>query len=136
MRTISVVTGARSDYGILRPVLRAIEDDHDLGLRLIACGGHLSHDFGHSVDDIEADGFAVSERIETLLGYDTPEAIAKSTGRGVTAFAESFARTRPELVLLLGDRYEMFAAAAAPSETTDPLALGSQQPDQARRRYC
>lgn len=121
MRTISVVTGARSDYGIYRPVLRAIQDDPDLALRLIACGAHLSHDFGHSVDDIEADGIAVSERIETLLGYDTPEAIARSTGRGVTAFAESFAHTRPELLLVLGDRYEMFAAAAAALPFAVPL---------------
>lgn len=121
-RTIGVVTGARADFGLYRPILRAIAADPALELHLLVCGMHLAADFGHTVDEIAAEGFPIAERIETLLASDTPAGIAKSMGLGVTGFAQSYARTRPDILLLLGDRYEMFAAAVAALPFVIPIA--------------
>ena len=87
MRTIGVVTVARSDYGIYQPVLQRIQEDPDLRLRLIVTGMHLSPEFGLNVRTIEQDGFEIGERIEMLLSSDTPEGIAKSMGLGTIGFA-------------------------------------------------
>lgn len=122
MRTIGVVTTARSDYGILLPVLRAIAADAQLRLHLIVGGMHLAREFGHTVDAIEADGFPIGDRVEMLLSSDTPAGIAKSMGLGTIAFAESYARVRPDLLLLLGDRFEMHAAATAALPFGIPIA--------------
>jgi len=122
MRTIGVATTSRADYGIYRPLLRAIVDDPALELYLLVSGMHLSPEFGLTVEAIEADGFAIGDRIEMLLSSDTPEAIAKSTGLGMIGFAQSFARRRPDLLVVLGDRFEMFAAAAAAMPFVMPIA--------------
>lgn len=117
-----MVTVARSDYGILRPVLRAIEADDGLALRLYAAGSHLSPAMGLTVEEIEADGFAVAERLETLVASDTPAGVAASMGLGTLAFAQAFARHRPDLLVLLGDRFEVHAAAAAALPFMLPVA--------------
>ncbi|MBP2316261.1 UDP-N-acetylglucosamine 2-epimerase [Azospirillum soli] len=122
MKTIGVVTGSRADYGIYRPVLRHILSSPDLQLRLIVCGMHLSPAYGLTVRDIEADGFTIAARLPTLCDDDSPEGIGKSMGQGVTAFSEEFGRVRPDILLLLGDRYEMFAAAIAALPYAMPLA--------------
>src|SRR5436189_168049 len=109
MRTVGVVTSARSDYSSILPILRAIEADSDLSLRLIVTGMHLSPEFGSTFTDIEADGFRIDDRIETLLSSDTPEGIAKSIGLGTIGFAQSFARFQPDILLFVGDRYELLA---------------------------
>lgn len=113
MRVIAVATVARSDYGLYRPILRRIAADPELTLRILAGGMHLSPEFGMTVNQIEADGFAVAERVEMLLSSDSPEGVAKSTGIGLIGFAQALARVRPDILLVLGDRFEMFAAAAA-----------------------
>ena len=89
MRTIGVVTVARSDYGIYLPVLRRIQSDSDLRLHLIVSGMHLSPEFGLTVKTIEADGFEIGDRVEMLLSSDSPEGIAKSVGLGTIGFAQS-----------------------------------------------
>ena len=122
MRTIGVVTVGRSDYGLFRPVLRRIADDPELSLRLIVAGAHLLPQFGTTVDAIEADGFSVAERVEMALASDSPEAVAKSVGVGVTGFAQSYASDRPDLLLVLGDRYEMLAAVVAALPFNIPVA--------------
>ena len=122
MRTITVVTGARSDYGIYLPVLREIEADAELRLELMVTGMHLAPEFGSPVEHIAADGFAIRDRIPMLLASDDPQAIAQSTGLGTIGFAQAFARSRPEILLLLGDRYEMLAAAVASLPFKIPLA--------------
>ena len=122
MRTIGVVSVARSDYGIYRPVLRRIQGDPELGLLLIAAGTHLSPQFGMTIDDMIADGFCVDERVEMSLSSDTPEAIAKSIGLGMIGFAQVYARNRPDILMVLGDRFEMLAAAAASLPFTIPIA--------------
>lgn len=121
VRTIAAVTGARSDYGLLVPVLRAIAADPNLRLKLFVTGMHLSPDFGLTVRDVERD-FEITERIEMLVASDTPEAISKSVGLGVIGFAQTYARHRPDILLVLGDRFETLAAVTAALPFTIPIA--------------
>jgi UDP-hydrolysing UDP-N-acetyl-D-glucosamine 2-epimerase len=122
MRTIGVVTVARSDYGIYRPVLCALAARDDVRLQLYVGGMHLLERFGSTVEEIERDGFPIAERVDFLLPDDTPQAVAESVGRGVIAFAEAFTRSRPDVLVVLGDRFEMFAAGIAALPLGLPLA--------------
>lgn len=122
MRTVAVVTGSRADFGIYTPVLKAIDATPGLQHRIYACGAHFSADFGNTVDEIEAAGFKVAEKIETFVGTDGPREIVKSMALGLTGFAEAFFRNRPDMVLVLGDRYEMFAATVAALTSALPIA--------------
>jgi UDP-hydrolysing UDP-N-acetyl-D-glucosamine 2-epimerase len=121
-RRIGVVTVSRSDYGHLRPVLEGIRRAGDLELVLFVAGMHLEPDFGSTEREIEADGFAIAERIAMLERGDSPEAVAVSTGRGIDGFARAFARRRPDLLVVLGDRFEMLAAAVAALPFALPVA--------------
>ncbi len=122
MRTIGVVTTSRSDYSHYLPLLRAISQDPELRLELIVSGMHLVPEFGLTVKAIEADGIPIAARVETLLGSDTPEAIAKSIGVAVISFAQLFAASRPDILVVLGDRFEMHAAALAILPFNVPVA--------------
>jgi UDP-N-acetylglucosamine 2-epimerase (non-hydrolysing)/GDP/UDP-N,N'-diacetylbacillosamine 2-epimerase (hydrolysing) len=122
MRTIAVVTVARSDYGIQRPVIDAIHRDPDLSLRLMVSGMHLAPQFGLSVRTIEADGFPIADRIDMLLSSDAPVAIATSMGLGTIGFAQAFARSRPDVLVAAGDRFELHAAVTAALPFNIPIA--------------
>ncbi len=122
MRKIAVVTGTRADFGIYRPVLRAIRSSPALNLRLMVCGAHLSARFGNTVDEIVTDGFEPAERLDTLEDDDSPASIARSMANGLRLFGEAYARALPDILLVLGDRYEMFAAAAAALPFNIPIA--------------
>lgn len=122
MRTIGVVTTSRADYGIYLPLLKRIKSDPDLRLHLIVSGMHLSPEFGLTVQNIEADGFEIAERVEMLLSSDTPEGIAKSVGVGVIGFAQIYARYRPDILIVLGDRFEMLTAVLAALPYKMPVA--------------
>ena len=113
MNKIAVVTGTRSEYGLLQPLIDKIHKDTTLELCLIVTGMHLSPEFGHTYKQIEADGYPIAEKIEMLLSSDTSIGVTKSMGLGLISFAEVYDRTKPELVILLGDRYETFVAATA-----------------------
>ena len=117
-----MVTVARSDYGIYVPVLRRILSDPDLRLHLIVTGMHLSPEFGLTVEAIDSDGFEIGDRIEMLLSSDTPEGIAKSMGLGTMGMAQSYARQRPDILMVLGDRFEMHASALAALPFKIPVA--------------
>ncbi len=121
-RLVGVVTVSRSDWGHLVPVLAAIRDAPDLALRLLVAGMHLSPDFGHTVEAIEAGGWPIAERVPMLEPGDTPAAVAISTGRGVAGFARAFEHARPDLLVVLGDRFEMLAAAVAALPFALPVA--------------
>ena len=121
-RVIAVVSVSRSDWGHLVPVLEAIHEAPDLDLRLFVAGMHLSADFGSTAGSIEALGWQIAERVAMLEPGDTPEAIAASTGRGVVGFASAYARQRPDLLVVLGDRFEMLAAAVAALPFALPVA--------------
>jgi UDP-N-acetylglucosamine 2-epimerase (non-hydrolysing)/GDP/UDP-N,N'-diacetylbacillosamine 2-epimerase (hydrolysing) len=122
MRTIGVVTTSRADYGIYQPVLRSIVAEPNLCLKLFVTGMHLSPEFGLTVRTIEEDGFPIAERVESLLSSDSPAGISASMGLGTQGFAMAFARTRPDLLLVLGDRFEMHAAALAALPFKIPVA--------------
>jgi UDP-N-acetylglucosamine 2-epimerase (non-hydrolysing)/GDP/UDP-N,N'-diacetylbacillosamine 2-epimerase (hydrolysing) len=122
MRTIGVVTGARSDYGGLLPILKRIVTDSELELLLFVTGMHLSPEFGLTVRVIEADGFHISERVDMLVASDTPQAISKSIGLGVLGFSQAYSRTCPDLLLVMGDRFETLAAVIAALPYTIPVA--------------
>ena len=122
MRKIGVVSVARSDYGIYKPVLNKIQEDSELELYLIVSGMHHSPEFGMTVRDIEADGFAIGDQFEMLLSSDSPEGVAKSMGLGTIGFAQSYSRSRPDLLLVLGDRFEMLSAVVASLPFKIPIA--------------
>ncbi len=112
MRKICVVTGSRAEYGILYWVLKGIDNDPDLQLQVCVTGMHLSPEFGLTYKQIEEDGFFINEKIEIVLSSDTPVGISKSMGLALIGFAEALDRLKPDLILLLGDRYEIFSCAA------------------------
>ncbi|ROZ63660.1 UDP-N-acetylglucosamine 2-epimerase [Ramlibacter sp. WS9] len=119
---VAVVTGSRSEYGILKPVIDVLRSDSFFDVEVIATGSHLSAEFGMTVTQIEADGIEVRHRVEMLLSSDTGVGMAKSTGLGVIGFADTLATAQPEWVLLLGDRYEILAAAQASLMLGIPVA--------------
>lgn len=121
-RTICVVTGTRADYGLVRWIMAAIKDDPTLTLQIIATGMHLSPEFGLTFREIEQDGFCIDRKVEMLTSSDTPVGIAKSMGLGMIGFADAFDQLRPDLVVALGDRFEMLAAVSAALVACIPVA--------------
>ena len=122
MRKICVVTGTRAEYGLLRWVMQGIKDDPDLSLQVIATGMHLSPEFGLTYREIEQDGFQIDRKVEMLTSSDTPVGIAKSMGLGLIGFADALNELRPDLIVVLGDRFEIFAAVTAALVACIPVA--------------
>ena len=120
-RKVCVVTGTRAEYGLLRWVMEEIRESSSLELQVIATGMHLSPEFGMTYRDIEADGFRIDRKVEMLLSADTPSAISKSMGLAMIGFADAYDQLRPDLLLVLGDRYEILAAATAALITRVPI---------------
>jgi len=112
-RRICVVTGSRAEYGLLYWLLREIIADSRFVLQMVATGSHLSPEFGLTYQAIEADGLRIDRKIEMLLSSDTPIGITKAVGLGVLGFADAFADLDPDIVVVLGDRFEILAAAQA-----------------------
>jgi UDP-hydrolysing UDP-N-acetyl-D-glucosamine 2-epimerase len=121
-RKICVVTGTRAEYGLLYWLMKEIQADEDLQLQIIATGTHLSPEFGLTYKIIEADGFKIDEKVEMLLSSDTAVGITKSLGLATIGFADAYDRLKPDIVVLLGDRYEILAAAQAALITGLPIA--------------
>lgn len=121
-RKICVVTGTRAEYGLLYWLMKEIQADEDLELQIIATGAHLSPEFGLTYKVIEADGFEIDEKVEMLLSSDTAVGITKSLGLATVGFADAYDRLKPDIVILLGDRYEMLAAAQAAMVASIPIA--------------
>lgn len=121
-KKICVVTGTRAEYGLLFWLLKELQDAPEFDLQIIATGAHLSPEFGLTYKDIEADGFEIHEKVEMLLSSDTPVGIAKSIGLATIGLAEALARLKPDILVLLGDRYEILAAAQAALVARIPVA--------------
>jgi len=121
-RTICIVTGTRAEYGLLYWLMKEIQNDPNLVLQIIVTGMHLSSEFGLTYKQIEKDGFKIDKKIEMLLSSDTPIGISKSMGLGVIGFAEAYADLKPDIVVLLGDRFEIFSAASAAIIARIPIA--------------
>lgn len=122
MRTIAVVTSSRADYGHLYWPLVELREHPDLDLRLIVVGAHLSSEFGSTVGEIEKDGFTVDERVECLLSSDSDVGMAKTIGVATLGCAEVLGRLRPDLLLVIADRYEMLAPASVALALRIPIA--------------
>ncbi len=121
-RKIAVVTGTRADYGLLYPLLKELQAAKDFDLQLVVCGMHWVRDFGKTYQTIEADGFPIVSKIDMLLGNDSANAIGKSVGLATINFSDEFARLNPDLIIVLGDRFEILAAAQAAYIARIPLA--------------
>jgi len=121
-RKICVVSGTRAEYGQISSLLRLINNDKELDLQLIATGMHLSPEFGLTYQDIEKDGFEIYKKIENILSADTPSSISKSTAIGLIGFADAFNEILPDLIIVLGDRYELLAACIAAMFANIPIA--------------
>ena len=122
MRRICVFTGSRADYGPLLPVIRGLADDAAIELRLLVSGSHLVPGQGNTADQIKNDGFRIDELVEMVVASDSPTGIAKSFALGVSGYAEALDRLDPDVLVVLGDRYEALAAAVASMFRLIPVA--------------
>lgn len=111
MRKIAVFSGTRAEYGLLYWLMKDIQSSSDFELQLIVSGTHLSPEFGNTYQQIESDGFVIDEKVEILLSSDSPTGVAKSVGLGVIGFADTLSRLSPDIIVLLGDRFEALALA-------------------------
>jgi UDP-hydrolysing UDP-N-acetyl-D-glucosamine 2-epimerase len=121
-RRICVVTGSRADYGHLIWLLREIDVDASLELKLIATGTHLDDAFGATYQEIERDGFTIDARVELSQADDTRNEVTKAMGRGMISFADAYEKLEPDIVVVLGDRFEIFSATAAALMADIPIA--------------
>ncbi|WP_300704983.1 UDP-N-acetylglucosamine 2-epimerase [Bacteroides sp.] len=112
-RKICVITGSRAEYGLLSGLMQAIQEDDYLILQIIATNMHLSPEFGLTYKEIEKDGFVIDRKVEMLLSSDTANATAKSVGLGTIGFADAYEELRPDMIVVLGDRFEILAAVSA-----------------------
>jgi len=121
-RKVCVVTGTRAEFGLLRWLMGEIQSHPQLELQVIATGMHLSPEFGSTYREIEEAGFEIDARVEMLLSSDTNTAVTKSMGLGVIGFADAYERLAPDIVVVLGDRFEIFAATSAAMIAGVPVA--------------
>jgi UDP-hydrolysing UDP-N-acetyl-D-glucosamine 2-epimerase len=121
-RTIAVFTGNRAEYGLQFPILRAIDAHPDLDYKLIVSGAHLDPNFGKTLSEIEADGFAVAAEVKIDMPADSLYATAQAIGTGVLSMSEALARIRPDLLVVYADRFEGFAAVIAGTQMNVPTA--------------
>ena len=121
-RKVCVVTGSRAEYGLLYWILRDIQSAPDLELQLLVTGMHLSAEFGMTMQQIKEDGFEITQQVEMLLSSDSAVGVTKSTGLGMIGFADAFDSLAPDIVLMLGDRFELLAAASAALFAVIPIA--------------
>jgi len=122
MRKICVISGTRAEYGLLYWVMKSIEKQPELNLQLIVTGMHLSSEFGLTYKQIEQDGFVIDKKLEILVSSDTSVGISKSMGLGMITFSEAFNELKPDIVLVLGDRFEIFSAVSAAMIARIPIA--------------
>ena len=122
MKKICVVTATRAEYGLLRPLMDLIKHSDRMLLQIIVTGTHLSAEFGFTYRQIEADGFLIDEKLEILLSSDSASSVVKTMGLAINGMADAFPRLEPDVLVILGDRYEMLAIAAAATIFQIPIA--------------
>ena len=121
-KKICVVTGTRAEYGLLYWLMKEIETDKDLELQIIVTGMHLSPEFGNTYRQIEKDGFVITCKVDMLLSSDSEIGISKSIGLGMIGFADAFSDLQPDLIIVLGDRFEIISAVSAAMIAKKPVA--------------
>ncbi|MDF2832923.1 UDP-N-acetylglucosamine 2-epimerase [Chryseobacterium indoltheticum] len=122
MKKVCVITATRAEYGLLKPLMQLIKESNQLQLQIIATGAHLSPEFGLTYKNIENDGFIIDEKVEILLSSDTAASIAKTMGMAMMGMADVLPRLKPDLIVILGDRYEMLSIASAATIFKIPIA--------------
>jgi len=122
MKKVCVTTGSRSDYGILSQVMKEIRKSKELELEIVAAGSHLEETFGYTYKEIERDGFIIDKKVRIPLAFSSNKEMASATGEAVRGFSEAFSEIKPDLVLVLGDRFEVFAAVIAAYYQLIPVA--------------
>lgn len=122
LKSIGIITTSRADYGILRPVIQAIDNHAGLEPKLFVTGSHFLESHGRTVKEIEADGWPIEARIDALTGKTDAASVSRSSGSTMIGFADAFERCRVDILLVLGDRFELFAAAAAAVPFNIPIA--------------
>ena len=120
MKRVCIVTATRAEYGLLKPIILKLQNN--LEVRVVATGMHLSPEFGMTCQEIEQDGIRLDRKIEILLSADTSSAISKSMGLAMISFADYFSERKPDLLIVLGDRYEILAVATTAMNARIPIA--------------
>lgn len=121
-RKICVFTGTRAEYGLLNPLIKALKKEKSIELQILVSGMHLSPEFGLTYKEIENDGITINEKIEILLSSDTAVGLSKGIGLGLISFSEAYQRLKPNIIVIVGDRFEAFAAASAAMVSQIPIA--------------
>ncbi|MFH1478596.1 MAG: UDP-N-acetylglucosamine 2-epimerase [Candidatus Omnitrophota bacterium] len=121
-RKICIFTGSRAEYGLLKPLMDEIKKDKELQLQLIVSGMHMSPEFNLTYKELEKDGFKINEKIEILLSSDTPIGLSKSMGLGLISLSEAYNRLKPDIIVIIGDRFEMLSAVIAAMVSRIPIA--------------
>ncbi|MEE3392710.1 MAG: UDP-N-acetylglucosamine 2-epimerase [Lachnospiraceae bacterium] len=121
MNKITVLTATRAEYGLLSPIIKVLKEKPEYDVRVVATGAHMSPEFGLTYREIEKDGIDIDKKIEILLSSDTPASISKSMGLAMISFAEYFSDTRPDALMVLGDRYETIAVCLAAMNERIPI---------------
>lgn len=121
-RKILVITGTRAEYGLMRWIIQYLHDDSDIELQIAVTGMHLSPEFGLTYKTIINDGFSINKKVEILLSSDTPIGLSKSMGLGMISFSEVYHDLNPDIILVLGDRFEIFSAVASAMVSRIPVA--------------
>lgn len=119
---ICVATGTRAEYGLLKPLIEKLKANTSFNLQVLVTGAHLSPEFGLTYKQIESDGFSIDHKVEMLLSSDTAEGITKSMGVAIIGFSEALKKLNPDLLVILGDRYEMLALASTALIFKIPIA--------------
>ena len=121
-KIISILTATRAEYGLLKPIINKLNKIDEFDIRIVVTGAHLSPEFGLTYKEIENDGFLIDEKIEILLSSDTPQGVSKSMGLAVIGFADYFNKLNPDLLIVLGDRYETLAVVMTAMNQRIPVA--------------
>lgn len=121
-KIISILTATRAEYGLLKPIITKLNTVKEFDIKIVVTGAHLSPEFGLTYKEIEKDGFNIDEKIDILLSSDTPASISKSMGLAMISFADYFKNLNPDLLIVLGDRYETLAVATAAMNQRIPIA--------------
>ena len=122
IKKICVITGSRAEYGLLRKLIKILDVSELFQLQLIVTGSHLSKKFGETLNEVEGDGFKINSKIDINLVSDTPIGISKSTSIGLSGFADEFELLNPDMILVLGDRFEILSAVIAAMFARIPIA--------------
>ena len=121
MKKIAILTATRAEYGLLSPIMKKLQLNPEIDVRVVVTGAHLSPEFGMTVNEIKEDGISIDKEIEILLSSDTPVSISKSMGLAIISFSEYFNESKPDALMVLGDRYETLAVCIAAMNSCIPI---------------